>query len=101
MGKLATVLYNSGYEKTERDSPFHDNGTLWKNSHEVICDMTGIVIRNTDEHTQDSNKKTSKTDKRPRYDNSNKVILPGGMQNVYEWGDSNGEFVYDKQELNH
>lgn len=99
MEGLATSLYNSGYDKTERDSPFHDNGTLWKNSHEIICDKTGIVIRNTDEYTLDNDNETStKKNENPRYDNSDKVILPGGMQRVYEWGDSNGEFVYDKED---
>jgi hypothetical protein len=98
MEGLATTLYNSGYDKTERDSPFHDTGTLWKNSHEIICDATGIVIRSADEYTLDTDENTRKNEKIPRYNNSDKVILPGGMQRVYEWGDSNGKFVYDKED---
>jgi hypothetical protein len=98
MEGLAKSLYNAGYDKTERDSPFHDTGTLWKNSHEIICDATGIVIRNTDEYTLDNDNETStRKNENPRYDNSDRVILPGGMQRVYEWGNSDGKFVYDKK----
>jgi len=96
MSSLSKELYNNGYNKTEQESPFHDNGTLWKNSHEIVCDETGIVIRNPEEYTLKQNNSENK--RVPRYENSENVILPGGMQHAYQWGDSNGTFVYDKKQ---
>jgi hypothetical protein len=45
MGTLSADLKNLGYEPTERDSPFHDDGELWTNSYEFVCDETGFIIR--------------------------------------------------------
>jgi hypothetical protein len=45
MGRLSNELREIGYEPTEKQSPFHDNGQLWRNSYEYVCDETAIVIR--------------------------------------------------------
>lgn len=45
MGKLEHDLKELGYEPTDRDSPFDDNGKLWTNSYELVCDETGFIIR--------------------------------------------------------
>lgn len=45
MGRLADDLRETGYERTEKQSPFHDSGELWTNSYELVCDETAIVIR--------------------------------------------------------
>ncbi len=45
MAKISSDLKDLGYERTERESPFHDDGELWTNSYELVCDKTGFVIR--------------------------------------------------------
>lgn len=45
MSTLSSDLRDLGYEPTERESPFHDNGKLWTNSYELVCDETAFVIR--------------------------------------------------------
>lgn len=45
MSGLSKDLASMGYERTERESPFHDDGQLWSNSYELVCDKTGFVIR--------------------------------------------------------
>jgi len=96
MSKLAKDLLNEGFERTERESPFDENGVLWKNSYELVCDETGIVIRGGD-HTTISEILDRMWEGTPRYRNSERVILPGGMQQAYEWGsDDSGKFVYEK-----
>jgi hypothetical protein len=45
MSQLSTDLADMGYERTERQSPFDDDGQLWSNSYELVCDETGFVIR--------------------------------------------------------
>lgn len=83
MSKLANDLLKEGFERTERESPFHDNGTLWKNSYELVCDETGIVIRGG-EHTTIPEIIERMWEGTPRYSNSGRVILPGGMKQAYD-----------------
>lgn len=45
MGTLSSDLKDLGYERTERESPFDDDGELWTNSYELVCDETGFVLR--------------------------------------------------------
>lgn len=42
---LSDDLDNLGYERTERESPFDEQGILWTNSYELVCDETGFIIR--------------------------------------------------------
>jgi hypothetical protein len=86
MHELARELRDSGYERTERESPFHDDGTLWTNSYELICDRTLSVIR------KNHNKRviTYDTDwrddfERHEYYNSEKTRMMGGYFSAYDW----------------
>jgi len=94
MGELSKDLYNDGFERTERESPFDDDGILWRNSYELVCDETGIVIR-TGDTINVEDRIESMWEGTPRYSNSNLPILPGGMQQSYDWGsDEESGFVY-------
>jgi hypothetical protein len=84
MSRLRDDLLNDGFERTERESPFHDDGTLWRNSYELVCDETGIVIRGG-EHTHLSEIIERMWEGTPRYSNSGRVILPGGMIQAYDY----------------
>jgi len=88
MGALATDLKKMGFERLEKESPIDDRGTLWTNGHEVVCDETGTVI-DGDHHTnppQDSMVF--------RYQNSNRVKMPGGYIGSYDWGHDGTRFRY-------
>jgi len=95
MGELANSLKREGFERTERESPFHDDGTLWANSHELVCDETGIVVSSDDELKNEEKSIAELAAGRPRYSNSRKPILPGGFSAAYHWGSDGDEFVYD------
>lgn len=84
MHELARELRDSGYERTERESPFHDAGMLWTNSYELICDKTMIVIRK--DHSEPSNKNNSWSEfERHEYYNSEKTRMMGGYFSAYDW----------------
>jgi hypothetical protein len=48
MARLSSELRELGYEPTEKQSPFHDDGSLWRNSYEYVCDETATVIRKSE-----------------------------------------------------
>ena len=92
MSSLAKELRHSGYERTERESPFHDEGTLWTNSYELVCDKTAAVIRKSG----DSSKETESTEEdfeRHEYYHSHKVRMMGGYLSSYDWSDEDS-FTY-------
>ena len=91
MGQLSTDLKNMGYERTEQESPFDDNGTLWTKGFEAVCDETGFVIRGSD---KDSVRNKEEDDDVYRYRYSEKVKLAGGHVSSYDWGDDSGRFSY-------
>lgn len=95
MYPLARELRDLGYERTERESPFHDDGTLWTNSYELVCDRTGAVIRKNS-----SGDRTETSDEREaihRYRNSDEVKLYGGYVSSHDWGsDGDGNFTYNR-----
>lgn len=76
-----------GYDPTETECPDCENGDLWVNSYELVCDSCGIALRKGD--TVDQDFPTSRDDERPTYDNSGRVILPGGFSSAYR-----GEGLY-------
>ena len=79
MGVLSTDLDDLGYQVTERESPFHDDGQLWKNSYEYVCDETGIVIRKDGS----GDTRESDEDERHTYQNTGTVKLYGGYVRPY------------------
>jgi hypothetical protein len=90
MGQLSTDLKNMGYERTEQESPFDEEGTLWTKGFEAVCDETGFVIRGGDESFELS----KENDEEYRYRYSEKVKLAGGHVSSYDWGDDGGRFSY-------
>lgn len=97
MPKLSSDLRRMGYVPTGRESPIDENGELWTNGHETVCDETGTVI--------DGNHNVQKKIKEGveircgeivyRYRNSRRVKLAGGFTGSYDWGpDDRGRFMY-------
>jgi len=95
MGQLSSDLKNMGYERTEQESPFDDDGILWTKGFEAVCDETGIVIRGGDEEPFRPEKRD---DEVYRYRYSEKVKLAGGHVSSYDWGQSESGFLYDAQD---
>jgi len=86
MGTLSTDLKNLGYSRTERQSPFDDDGLLWTKGYELVCDETAIVIR-TDTSREREQLLEDTDDETYRYYNSEKVRMPGGYAGNYLKGD--------------
>lgn len=98
MGALATDLRRMGFERLEKESPIDERGTLWTDGHEVVCDQTGTVI-DGDHHTNPSQDSDENIEWRCgemvfRYQNSNRVKLPGGYVGSYDWGHDGSRFRY-------
>jgi hypothetical protein len=95
MGVLSDDLERLGYEPTDRDSPFDDDGYLWTKGYELVCDETGGVIRK-DSGSSFRGERQSSEEKVYRYYNSEKVRMPGGYVGSYNWGtdEESGRFRY-------
>lgn len=93
MGVLATELRDMGYERTERESPFDEQGELWTNSFELVCDETGIVIRKDGGAPDDADEMERTI---YRYRNSEEVKLIGGHMSNYDWGQTENGFTYER-----
>jgi hypothetical protein len=93
MGELSQDLRDLGYDNTEKESPFDDDGILWSKGYELVCDETGAVIRKdgSDRFFQWG----QRDEKIYRYQNSENVKLPGGYIGKYNWGESEDGFLYD------
>lgn len=92
MGVLSHDLKNLGYSRTEKESPFDEDGTLWTKGYELVCDETAIVI------SKDTARKREKRDSDDNvytYQNSDNVKMIGGYIGSYNWGEDDGEFLYD------
>jgi hypothetical protein len=87
MHALARELRELGYERTERESPFHDDGTLWTNSYELICDKTCSVIRKDNSNQQSVSKQPDWREdfERHEYYGSEKTRMMGGYVSAYDW----------------
>lgn len=91
MGALSTDLKEMGYEPTDKESPFDEDGSLWTKGFELVCDETGAVIRPGDRSFQSEQEDNTVY----RYRNSEKVKLIGGFLGNYHWGeDGDGRFRY-------
>jgi hypothetical protein len=99
MSSLAQDLADYGFRRTDRESPFHDDGVLWRNSHELVCDETGVVVNGGKRHVIKQIERSIAELSRdaPEYDNSGRVIMPGGHVSSYDWGYSDSdEFIYER-----
>lgn len=93
MGSMWRNLRDLGYSRTEKESPFDDNGQLWTKGYELVCDQTGIVIRKDGRNTFETDESDTKENVY-RYRNSEKVKLPGGYVGSYDWGRDEERFRY-------
>lgn len=93
MSDLSSELRAHGLTPTGKESPFDEDGQLWENSYELICDKTGKVIRDGDP-TPKTQSVAELSDNVPRYRNSGRVILPGGHGSNYDWGYEDDTFIY-------
>lgn len=92
MNPLARALKRDGYERTERESPFHEDGTLWTNSYELVCDKTAGVIRK--DSSRESDEGNERVVERHEYYNSKQTRMMGGYVSAYDWGHDEGQFTY-------
>lgn len=92
MGVLSSDLRDMGYECTERESPFDEDGILWSKGYELVCDQTAIVIDNTTMGTVDTSFRGER--QTYKYRNSEKVKLAGGHVSSYDWGSKEEQFFY-------
>ena len=87
MGTLAADLKEMGFERLGKESPIDERGTLWTDGHEVVCDETGTVIDGDHlpgrEHGSKENIERRCGEVVYRYQNSNRVKLPGGYISNY------------------
>lgn len=88
MGTLSDDLSEMGFVPTGEESPIDEDGELWTNGFEVVCDETGTVLDGF-HHTNGETEETIY-----RYRNSNKVKLPGGYIGSYDWGHDGDRFRY-------
>lgn len=95
MGTLSRDLHDLGYSRTEKESPFDEDGELWTKGYELVCDETGIVISDDGGSSFRGGTRDSNEEEVYRYYNSNKVRMPGGYVSSYAWGeDDTGRFTY-------
>lgn len=99
MGELSKELRHMGYERTEQESPFDEDGELWSIGYEIVCDETGFVIRAGEDAFIDEEKEEDDKERVYRYRNSEKVKLIGGYTGSYDWGkdEDTGHFTYEKE----
>lgn len=96
MGYLSDALRDMNFRPTGEQSPVDEEGILWSNNHEMVCDETGIVI-DGNHHApkeQDNDAETRAGERVYRYQNSGKVKLCGGYTGSYDWGHDGDRFNY-------
>lgn len=86
MGVLSQDLEKLGYEPTDKESPFDENGELWTKGYELVCDETGIVIDKDGVGGSSFRGAHQSSNNVYRYHNSRKVKLAGGHVSSYDWG---------------
>lgn len=92
MGYLSDTLRDMGFRPTGEQSPVDDDGMLWSNNHEIVCDETGIVIDGN--HYGSPEGETVDGERVYRYQYSERVKLVGGHVSNYEWGHDGNRFGY-------
>jgi hypothetical protein len=67
-------LRSNGYDPTDTECSFCEEGELWVNSFELVCDNCGGVVRKGESEYSDFR---NSRDNLPTYNGSGKVVLPG------------------------
>jgi hypothetical protein len=97
MGNLSDALRDMGFVPTGEESPVDESGELWTKSKELVCDETGVII-DGNHHVHDTDDEGERETKCGeivyRYQNSDRVKLPGGYTGSYSWGDDGDRFKY-------
>lgn len=101
-------LEEDNYDVTEGECPDCEDGSLWVNSFELVCDECGGVYRKAQKHSDDSSQDESimsdpfiefnSNREKHRYDNSGRVRMPGGFEEAYE-GDGLYGNGHDEDEI--
>lgn len=78
-------LRNDGYDRTETECPDCEEGFLYVNSFELVCEACGIVIRKGEDPPDGGGPGEYFRTHRDEftYDGSGKVICPGGFFRAY------------------
>jgi hypothetical protein len=81
MPYLSNSLKEMGFVPTGEESPVSEEGELWTDGHELVCDDTGTVIdgdHHVDDDAEDDENGPERRDGRviDRYENSGNVRLP-------------------------
>lgn len=88
MEEIAAGLTDEGFIPTDRESPVHEEGVLWTNGDEMVCNRTSVVIdgdHNPYDPSSDDDRETRCGEVVYRYENSENVKLPGGYTGSYEF----------------
>lgn len=85
MTELHAGLRDEGFVPTDQESPVHEDGMLWTNGVELVCNKTSTVI-DGNHHIDDDDEEEIETrcgDRVYRYQNSENVKLIGGYVSNY------------------
>lgn len=83
---ITMSLRDNNYDVTEGECPDCEEGNLWVNSYELVCEQCDTVFRKaTNEATASASQQENydEVQKDSTYDNSGKIILPGGFIHAY------------------
>lgn len=94
MAYIDNDLAQEGFERTEMDSPYDEDGTLWQKNSEVVCDETAIVVEDTEEQFDTQQSVAELSERTVRYNNSSNVKLPGGFIDAYPYDYDEGRYRY-------
>lgn len=94
MGTLSDDLRRLGYSRTEKESPFDDDGTLWSNGIELVCDETAMIIDMESPEVGGAGGDDSGDRDYFRYPNSERIRMIGGYFSSYNWGYDEDRFYY-------
>lgn len=96
MQDISDDLRDMGFRITEEESPVSENGMLWSNGVELVCDETSTVIDGNHHVSSDNDEDAERVDGERvyRYQNSGNVKLPGGYTGSYDWGEEDDRFDY-------
>lgn len=81
-GRLSDDLRKMGFITTGEESPINEDGTVWRNGVEAVCDETGVIIDGNHYNDETEDEKEVY-----RYRNSGKVKMNGAFLNNFDWGE--------------
>lgn len=99
MEDISDDLRDMGFVTTGEESPVCEEGTLWSDGSELVCDKTATVIDGNHHSSSEDDEEEDTTERLNgervyRYHNSENVKLPGGYTGSYDWGEDDDRFGY-------